>query len=147
MHESSLFISNPRTSHASGEGRLRDACLIHNLCMLEYSHDWPVRLTVLSSLLASHEDDGVRKEKERLTAACGTRFLVQRLQGYWQMIRKDLTGRSSANQGRTLWLQRQCNNPVGRCNYRPIRCILSSNIRLMVPTWGSIIQDLTDNRL
>ena len=92
--------------------------------MLEYSHDWPVRLTVLSSLLASHEDDGVRKEKERLTAACGTRFLVQRLQGYWQMIRKDLTGRSSANQGRTLWLQRQCNNPVGRCNYRPIRCIL-----------------------
>ena len=25
--------------------------------MLEYSHDWPVRLTVLSSLLASHEDD------------------------------------------------------------------------------------------
>ena len=26
-------------------------------------------LTVISSLLASHEDDGVRKEKERLTAA------------------------------------------------------------------------------
>ena len=36
------------------------------------------------------------------------------------MIRKDLTGRSSANQGRTLWLQRQCNNPVGRCDYPDI---------------------------
>ena len=106
--------------------------------MLEYSHDWPVRLTVLSSLLASHEDDGVRKEKERLTAACGTRFLVQRLQGYWQMIRKDLTGRSSANQGRTLWLQRQCNNPVGRCDYPDITA--RHNIYIIFGPFGLAVE-------